>query len=496
VIIYILKTTLCSALLLMIYFLFLEKENMHRFNRFYLLFTVIISYTIPFITFYQTPEPFPVSETLYFIQDIVSDTIMPGKTQPAASVDYLYIIPQIAYVLIAAFLLIRFVMNISRMVIRAKRYPRIPYHNAYLILVPESIVSHSFFRCIFISKQDYDRGEMRDEILCHELTHVRQMHSIDIIFMEIMLVLVWFNPLLYFYRRAIRLNHEFAADEKVIFSFGNVKSYQLLLINTVNNTKSFGLASQFNFSITKKRLVMMTKDTSLKATLLKQISIIPLLAAAVFIFSEKAIAQQPAKSADKARPANSSKTGKQPPEIVGMDVTIGSTKEGVGPELLKEYENIVNKYKDGEQWTTTFKQRITQQDRDRLEQIYLKMSRTQQLNQHVAFIAPMKPLPRITPTREQFQGWKDSKIYGVWIDNKRVRVDELNDFSNTDFAHVFVSKLSKNAINYGKHYYQVDLMTNDGYKKQYDVAISQKQNILVFRKWKTDVKKTEAQRDY
>ena len=72
-------------------------------------------------------------------------------------------------------------------------------------------------------------------------------------------------------------------------------------------------------------------------------------------------------------------------------------------------------------------------------------------------------------------------MYGVWINGERVNNEVLNNYNNTDFAFVFSSKLEKNATNYGKHVYQVNLMTNDGYRKYYNEKISDKGNTLVSR---------------
>ena len=70
-------------------------------------------------------------------------------------------------------------------------------------------------------------------------------------------------------------------------------------------------------------------------------------------------------------------------------------------------------------------------------------------------------------------------MYGIWIDEKRVNNDVLKNYVNTDFAQVFVSKLMKNAINYGKHYYQVDLMTNDHYRDYKNEVTSREGSMLV-----------------
>jgi bla regulator protein blaR1 len=107
------------------------------------------------------------------------------------------------------------------------------------------------------------------------------------------------------------------------------------------------------------------------------------------------------------------------------------------------------------------------------------MSKDQQAKQIVIFSPAPPPLPRVVPSQTQIESWKNSKIYGLWINNKRVSNSELNKYQNTDFAQVFVSKLGKNTVNYGKHYYQVDLMTTEHYETYYKQTIESKKKFYM-----------------
>jgi hypothetical protein len=145
---------------------------------------------------------------------------------------------------------------------------------------------------LFLNKKEYENGNIEIEILIHENAHIQQKHSYDILLMEILQTVFWFNPVLFFYKKAIQLNHEFLADEAVINSSQNISSYQYLLINKANKNKTSNLTSQFNYSITKKRLIMMTKTKSVRNSLCRQIAIIPVVALSIFAFSIKLIAQE------------------------------------------------------------------------------------------------------------------------------------------------------------------------------------------------------------
>lgn len=107
------------------------------------------------------------------------------------------------------------------------------------------------------------------------------------------------------------------------------------------------------------------------------------------------------------------------------------------------------------------------------------MSEQQQAQQLVVFGLLPPPMEKSIPTEKQIESWKDAKIYGVWIDGKLISNAELNNYTNTDFAHLFVSGLEKNAINYGKHFYQVNLMMTDHYAAYYKKQIENKDKYIM-----------------
>lgn len=219
---------------------------------------------------------------------------------------------------------------------------------------------------------------------------------------------------------------------------------------------------------------MMAKSTSVKVAFVKKITLIPLFALTTFDFSRTAIAQDTSKIITHEKIQNDS----VPNAIVGL--SSGSTKNGVSQELLSEYQNVIDKYKTAKNFSWLyFSKNITAADRSRMENIYIQMSKEQQKAQPVVFIKRLPPFQKLIPTKSQMESFKNSKIYGVWINEKRVNNAILNNYTNEDFAHVFVSKLNKNAINYGNHYYQVDLMTKDFYQKYFDEEIANKDKYLM-----------------
>jgi hypothetical protein len=468
-IVYIIKTIWCSAILLLVYRFFLEKEKMHRLNRFYLISSIVLSYTVPLITFHSNLPSLPVQEIL--LVDLPNAaTTAPVRTPVAIGINWwtsLFVL----YGCITLFLLVRFARNIIALLLKAKNNVTVNYAGVKLVLIKDGFVPHSFFNYIFLGKQDFDNGVIEEEIFCHELAHVQQKHSADIVFYELLLAFAWFNPVLWFYRRAIQLNHEFLADDAVVKKFNNTPGYQHLLLSRAHQGGRLLLASRFNYLITKKRLVMMSTTTSRNMAALKQLALLPVLCLVVFGFSNRVFAQTPPQVVP------------TPPAVSKIE----ASANGASPQLLQEFKTIVDKYGlDHGGGGKKFYETITTTDRNRLETIFKLMSREQQGQQIVGFMPPPAPFAKAIPSQQQIATWKDSKKYGVWIDNKRVSNEVLDDYSNEDFAHFFESKLSKNAINYGKHYYQANLMTKNGYQEYYKKASANKINIIWVRWNKKD----------
>lgn len=168
--------------------------------------------------------------------------------------------------------------------------------------------------------------------------------------------------------------------------------------------------------------------------------------------------------------------------LVWVGLSIGSSETGVPVALLNEYDSIVSKYSGaGAQWWKNFEQSITPADRARLEAIFKQMSPSQQSEQKVAFIKPAPPLKKITPTPEQFNALKNANIYGVWIDGKKVKNEVLNNYSNTDFDQVFISRLHGFAKQNKTYTHQADLMTKAYYSNYYKHSSANSKIRMVFR---------------
>jgi beta-lactamase regulating signal transducer with metallopeptidase domain len=281
---FLIKSTFCLFVLLGAYHLFLEREKIHKFNRFYLLFSLIFSLTIPFITI-EIIQEIPKS-------NIEIDSIEAGTFIVKEATNYLPTLLWSLYVLVTFLFTVKFIRNIIKFISKIKSNTTINYKNAKLILLKEKTLPHTFLNSIFINENDYQNRNIEEELYTHELTHVTQKHTLDILFIEILKTIFWFNPIFHFYKKAIQLNHEFLADEKVVKSYNNVPFYQNLLLSKATVNHTFYLASNLNYLVTKKRLIMMTKTTKPSLALFRKLAVTPIIIGLFFMLCLKTVAQE------------------------------------------------------------------------------------------------------------------------------------------------------------------------------------------------------------
>jgi len=140
-----------------------------------------------------------------------------------------------------------------------------------MVLVNEQVLPHTFFNYIMVNKDDHNNDRIDEALIQHEITHSKQWHSIDIVFIELIKVFLWINPFVWLFKKPIQLNHEYLADGSVLADH-NIKRYQNILVDIVLKNNAGILISNFNFSFTKQRLKMMTKQFSLSKALFGKIA--------------------------------------------------------------------------------------------------------------------------------------------------------------------------------------------------------------------------------
>lgn len=293
---YLLKSGILLFVFYAVYKLWLENEKMFRFNRAYLLVSLVFSFVIPLqiISFQST-----VSSTVGLIE--LNELVIQKSSQSFEIIsfsDFVMVLILAIYSLGVLLLTTRFLFGLYSFYKRLKRSEVHFIKDDKIVLIEESILPHSFWKSIFINKNEFENGKIPLELIAHEKAHLKQKHTLDILFVEILQIIFWFNPLLLLYKKSIKLNHEFLADEAVNKQFESVKSYQNLLLDFASNKKTIALASNINYLITKKRLLMMTKKESPIKVVLKVFSVGIIYALLLFVFSTKTMAQKVSNKAD------------------------------------------------------------------------------------------------------------------------------------------------------------------------------------------------------
>lgn len=257
------------------YYLFLKGSRSFAFIRYFLLVSLLSALIIPFIEIdvgRNLPLVGSVVEGKYYTLLPVNGEVTLVNTRSAFTQRSVLLL---AYFTGFGLMLLRFLMNLLRLARKAKKGNTLIEKYGRIVLTEEQGLPYSFFRNIYLSRLIYEREEEVEKLLLHESAHCRQYHSLDILFAELLKVILWFNPFLWLIANAIRLNHEYMADEKVLETQSK-NAYQLLLINMELANQSSGLASDFNYSLTHKRLAMMNNKDWGKNGVLRKLSAISL----------------------------------------------------------------------------------------------------------------------------------------------------------------------------------------------------------------------------
>ncbi len=273
--IFTIKASVCLMAFYLFYKLLLSKETFHRFNRFALLGTVIVSMIIPVIKM-TTAHTTTINTGIVSMETFFEPQIVGDEQEPLTVVQLLFIL----YILGVLFFIAREILSVIRlqMLLRKGHIETID-EGIKVIVLDEDIAPFSWFRYIVISSDDYN--DHRREIITHEQAHILLHHSVDVAFCNLLVILQWFNPAAWLLKRELQNLHEFEADEAVINKGVNATQYQMLLIRKSVGERLFSMANCLNHNSLKKRITMMTIKKSNPWSRLKYLYVIPVAAIAV-----------------------------------------------------------------------------------------------------------------------------------------------------------------------------------------------------------------------
>ena len=290
IVFYLIASTLSLSLFYTVYLFIFRNDTPFRILRFYLLGAILISLIIPLHSVEITlPEiqrsqqeitannkqniPLAIKDTQEKTnaQPQIQDT---QESAPGSSTNFVHIF-FIVYIGITIILILRILIQLATMIFYFITSKRQRYEEYILITNNKYFHSFSFFNWIFVNEKEVNE-EMLPKIIAHEKIHINQFHTMDILLIELLTAVMWFNPMVWFMRNSIQLVHEYLADEGALSTGIDRLRYQALLINQVSEERLICLSSGFNHSLIKKRMIMMTKRKFNQQTKLRILTLIPL----------------------------------------------------------------------------------------------------------------------------------------------------------------------------------------------------------------------------
>ncbi len=322
---YIIQCMVFQLLFLVVYDVFLKKETFFNWNRAYLLITPLVSLVLPFVKLQSLRTTAP-DDLVFLLAEVtlVADSNIAPQMQTSIwqSINIWHWI----LLLGSCISFCSFVYKCYQ-IIRFRQKGAHRYFQGYLqVEIPNDEVVFTFFNTIYIGSRILERKH--DHILNHELVHVQQRHSLDLLLFEFLRVVFWFNPLVYVYQSRITELHEFIADSKAVKT--QKKEYCQLLLQDTFKTDQLSLTNQFfNHSLIKKRIVMLQKSTSKKVWQLKYLLLIPMITIMLFYTSCEA---------DQQSEFDQSRISSLEDQVSELEATIAG--EEVSPELQRRLLNV------------------------------------------------------------------------------------------------------------------------------------------------------------
>lgn len=281
---YVIKAAITLALLYSCFFVFLSKETFHRFNRCMLVGIMLVSLVMPMFHF-TTSHPTTLNEEVYIVQNYIEHDTTPiiVTAQQAQGITWIQALTWIYMAGVVLMLILTLVQAISLCRFMCSGVRHTDTQGNTVILHNNDVPPFSIFRYIVMSVKDYESS--RQYILTHEQEHIRLGHTYDLLLLQCMKTLMWFNPFIWFLSRDLKAVHEYEADQAVINQGIDAKSYQQLLVMKVVGNRLQPFTNNLNHGSLKKRIVMMYQKPSNRWLMLKALCAIPVAALTINTFA-------------------------------------------------------------------------------------------------------------------------------------------------------------------------------------------------------------------
>jgi tRNA-binding EMAP/Myf-like protein len=288
---YLIKVSAIILLFFACYKLFLNRETFFESNRTFLLLGLIAAFTLPFVVIpkYILVEPNLAEHTMAF-GNITSQSMVVGNSVENSVENSIGFMTMLTYIYFAGVLLFlgRFLFQFSSLLLLIINSTKKRMASYIYVITKNALSPFSFFNWIVFNPEHFNESELK-QIIDHEKVHAKQLHSIDIVLVEMICIVLWFNPLIWMYKKVLRQNLEFIADKNAQAATNCKKSYQHLLLKTSVPNYHMALTNNFYNSLIKKRIVMLHKNRSHNRNQLKFLLILPALAIFLTSFNTKDI---------------------------------------------------------------------------------------------------------------------------------------------------------------------------------------------------------------
>ncbi len=269
---YIIHLVLFQTLFLAVYDLFLQKETFFKWNRIYLLVTPILSFIIPLLRFESIQKSVPQDYVVYLPEVVINPQVYIEKSTSFET--GFNVLPILFYAGITLFTVL-FLVRLTKIFKLILTNNSIKKDNYTLIVLNKKQSAFSFFNYIFINNHLLEKQDL--QIIQHELIHCKHRHTLDLLYFELLKIVLWFNPMVYVYQKRITLLHEYISDAEVVKETDKAQYFNKLLAETFNVENISFINQFFKHSLIKKRIIMITKEKSQKMKQLKYLLIAPLL---------------------------------------------------------------------------------------------------------------------------------------------------------------------------------------------------------------------------
>ena len=287
------------AVLWLVYRLLFRNSNRLHFNRFFLLTSMLLALAMPLLGLLsgiEVPQMATLKQQLFngiMLNEVIvtsdGQPVLPEVTVTTNATPSRFSVWQVIggiYLLGVSVMTLLFLIKLGRLVVLIIRSPKRKMNGCTAVFTGREQGSFSFFRYAFFPNENVD-----PDILRHEISHIEHHHSWDILFAEVMMILQWFNPFIYLYKKELQSLHEYQADRDVVATGVDKKNYMMLILQQCTAVDFSGMSNNFSLILTKKRIKMITRNEKAKGLWWRLLATLPVLAF-LMIANTKVTAQE------------------------------------------------------------------------------------------------------------------------------------------------------------------------------------------------------------